>query len=290
MTRMLQTKWIKNLRAALAGAGLVTAPAALHAQSGAEAAKGALELVDPKVLRVCADPSSLPSSNQAGEGFENRIAELLAKQLGKSLEYTFYPNSTGFVRQTLNALKCDVIMGMPQGDDIVQGTNPYYRTSFVLAARKDGQFANVEGLKDPRLKGAKIGIVAGTPPATYLAINGLLPNIKSYHLVVDTRVDSPSAEMMKDLENGSIDIALLWGPIAGYYAKQAKTPVEIVPLINEEGGPRMIFRIGMGVRHTDQEWKRQLNLFIAQNKEAINQILSDYGVPLLDDNDKPITH
>jgi quinoprotein dehydrogenase-associated probable ABC transporter substrate-binding protein len=287
---MRQDGWIEILRAALGAMAFAVFPAALQAQSGTEAAKGALELVDPKVLRVCADPSSLPSSNAAGEGFENRIAELLAKQLGKKLEYTFYPNSTGFVRQTLNALKCDVIMGMPQGDDIVQGTNPYYRTSFVLAAVKNGKFADVETLKDPRLKDAKIGIVAGTPPATYLAMNGLLPNIKSYHLVVDTRVESPTQAMMKDLEEGTIDVALLWGPIAGYHAKNAKIPVAVVPLIKEEGGPRMVFRIGMGVRHTDQEWKRQLNQFIAQNKDAINQILSDYGVPLLDDNDRPITH
>lgn len=287
---MVQIRWIEILRAGLASAALAAMPSVVHSQSRADAAKGALELVDPKVLRVCADPSSLPLSNQAGEGFENRIAELLANHLGKSLEYTFYPNSTGFVRQTLNALKCDVIMGMPQGDDIVQGTNPYYRTSFVLAAAKNGKYADVESLKDPRLKEAKIGIVAGTPPATYLAINGLLPNIKSYHLVVDTRVESPTQAMMQDLEAGNIDVALLWGPIAGYYAKHAGTPIEIVPLIKEEGGPRMIFRIGMGVRHTDQEWKRQLNQFIAQNKDAIDKILTDYGVPLLDDNDHPITH
>jgi quinoprotein dehydrogenase-associated probable ABC transporter substrate-binding protein len=260
------------------------------AQSEGEIAKGALELVDPQVLRVCADPHNLPSSNETGDGFENHIAKLLAQKLGKSLEYTYYPGSTGFVRQTLNALKCDVIMGLPQGDDSVQGTNPYYQTSFVLVAMKGGGFETVEELKDSRLREAKIGIIAGTPPASYLAMNGLLPNIKSYPLVVDTRYESAPALMMDDLEKGNIDVALLWGPIAGYYAKQTNRPMAIAPLIKEQGGPRMIYRIGMGVRHTDQDWKRRLNTFIAENKDAISRILSDFGVPLLDENNQPITH
>ena len=249
----------------------------------------AIELVDPNVLRVCADPHDLPFSNEAGEGFENKIAALLAQKLGKSIAYVFYPNSTGFIRNTLNAHRCDVVMEMPQGNDIVQVTNPYYRASYALVAKKGSDLATVDTLEDPRLKGKRIGIVAGTPPATNLAVNGLLPNIKSYALVVDTRFDSPTAEMIKDLEDGVIDVAILWGPIAGNFAKNSKTPMQVVPLVNEKAGPRMIYRMGMGVRHSDQEWKRTLNTLIAENQGEIDKILEDYGVPLLDDNDKPKT-
>jgi quinoprotein dehydrogenase-associated probable ABC transporter substrate-binding protein len=249
----------------------------------------AIELVDPNVLRVCADPHDLPFSNEAGEGFENKIAALLAQKLGKSLAYVYYPNSTGFIRNTLNAHRCDVVMEMPQGNDIVQVTNPYYRASYALVTKKGIDLATVDTIEDSRLKGKRIGIVAGTPPATNLAVNGLLPNIKSYALVVDTRFDSPTAEMMKDLEDGVIDVAILWGPIAGNFAKNSKTPMQVTPLVNEKVGPRMIYRMGMGVRHSDQEWKRTLNTLIAENQGEIDKILEDYGVPLLDDNDKPKT-
>jgi quinoprotein dehydrogenase-associated probable ABC transporter substrate-binding protein len=249
---------------------------------------GAVELVDPKVLRVCADPRSLPYSTEDGEGFENKIAELFAKKLGKILAYTYYPNSTGFVRNTLNALRCDVIMGIPQGDDIVQGTNPYYRTSYALVTKKGSDLESVSTLDDPKLKGRRIGIIAGTPPATNLAVNGLIPNAKSYPLVVDTRYEAPAQDMMNDLRSGTIEIAVLWGPIAGYLAKTSPVPMSVAPLVNERQGPRMIFRIGMGVRHSDQNWKRTLNRLIAENRPAIEDILREYGVPLLDENNQPL--
>ena len=249
---------------------------------------GALELIDPHVFRACADPRNLPFSNEAGEGFENRIADLLAKKLGKGLAYAFYPGATGFIRNTLNARRCDVVMGMPLGDDLVQPTNPYYRTAYVAAFAKDGPLAGLDSLSDPRLKTAKIGVVAGTPPVTYLAVNGLLGQIKSYALVVDTRFDSSTAEMMDDLDKGVIDVALTWGPIAGYYALHAKTPISLQPLVKETGGPKLIYRIAMGVRHSDQNWKRDLNKLISQNRAEIDAILRSYGVPLLDENDKPL--
>ena len=260
--------------------------AGVAAQTGEE---GSIELVDPKVLRVCADPRDLPFSNEAGEGFENKIAELLAQKLGKTLAYEFYPGATGFVRNTLNAHRCDVIMGMPQGDDIVQGTNPYYRTTYSLVSRQGSGLENVDSLEDPLLQNKRIGIVAGTPPATNLAVNGLLGNIKSYPLVVDTRVDAPTSTMMGDLEGDRIDIAILWGPIAGYLAKNAKIPVKVTPLVKETSGQRMIYRIGMGVRHSDQEWKRLLNKLIAENQAEITHILTTYGVPLLDENNARLT-
>jgi quinoprotein dehydrogenase-associated probable ABC transporter substrate-binding protein len=251
---------------------------------------GSIELVDPKVLRVCADPRDLPFSNEAGEGFENKIAALLAQKLGKTLAYEYYPGTTGFVRNTLNAHRCDVIMGMPQGDDIVQGTNPYYRTSYALISKQGAGLEPIESLEDPRLQGKRIGIIAGTPPATNLAVNGLLENVKSYPLVVDTRFDAPASLMIGDLEGGRIDAALLWGPIAGYLAMHANIPLKVTPLVKEASGPRMIYRIGMGVRHSDQDWKRLLNKLIAENQAEINHILASYGVPLLDENNAPLAH
>jgi quinoprotein dehydrogenase-associated probable ABC transporter substrate-binding protein len=250
----------------------------------------ALELVDPHVFRVCADPRNLPFSDTSGEGFENKLAEFIAGKLGKNLDYTYYPGATGFVRNTLNAHRCDIVMGMPQGDDLVQVTNPYYRTSYVLIARKDSDVEKVDRLDDPRLRGKRIGIVAGTPPATNLAVNGLLGTVKSYPLVVDTRYDAPALEMIGDLEGGRIDVAILWGPIAGYHAKKSETPLVVTPLVKEANGPRLSFRIGMGVRHSDQEWKRHLNKLIAENADEISHILFDYGVPLLDENNVPVTH
>jgi quinoprotein dehydrogenase-associated probable ABC transporter substrate-binding protein len=262
---------------------------ALPGGAPAQDAGGSIELVDPHVFRACADPRDLPFSNEAGEGFENKIAELLAHKLGKSVAYTFYPDATGFVRNTLNAHRCDVVLGIAQGDDLVQPTTPYYRTSYVAAYHRDGSLKGLESLSDPRLKTAKIGIVAGTPPATLLAENGLLGHIKSYALVVDTRFDSPTHQMMDDLERGEIDVALLWGPIAGYYATKAKTPTAVVPLVKDQGDARMVYRIVMGVRHSDQNWKRDLNKLISENQGEIQAILRSYGVPLLDENDKPIS-
>src|SRR3954463_1646825 len=152
-----------------------------------------IELVDPKVLRVCADPRNMPFSNEKGEGFENKLAELFAAKLQKRLDYMFFPQATGFVRVTLAAHRCDVIMGFPQGDDLVQGTNPYYRTAYALVAKQGSGLDEVAALNDARLKGKHIGIVAGTPPATNMTVNGLMADAKPYPLMIDTRYDS-SAE------------------------------------------------------------------------------------------------
>ncbi|MFA6205168.1 MAG: transporter substrate-binding domain-containing protein, partial [Methylocystis sp.] len=151
--------------------------------------QGSIELVDPKTLRVCADPNNLPFSNDKGEGFENRIAEFLAKKLGKDLAYTFYPGATGFVRNTLNAHLCDVILGMPQGNDLVQTTNPYYRTTYAIVTRAGSELDGLKTLDDPRLKEKprRIGLVANTPPGNVLAMNGLMASVKPYALMVDTR-------------------------------------------------------------------------------------------------------
>lgn len=270
----------------LVGACLVTGAQA----AGQEPLATAIELVDPQVLRVCADPRNLPFSNVAGEGFENKLAELVARKLGKSLSYTYYPGATGFVRNTLNAHRCDVIMGMPQGDDVVQPTNPYYRTAYALVTKRRSGLETVETLEDPRLRDKRLGIIAGTPPATLLAVNGLLSKMTSYPLVVDTRYDAPAAAMIADLENDRIDAAILWGPIAGYFVKRSNVPMAVMPLVKETSGPRLIYRIGMGVRHSDQDWKRLLNQVIAENEAEFREILLAFGVPLLDESNTPVSH
>ena len=140
---------------------------------------GGLELVDPKVLRVCADPNNLPFSNDKGEGFENKLAELFAAKLGKTLSYTYYPGATGFVRITLGSYRCDVIMGFAQGSDLVQATNPYYRSAYALVTKSDSPLAGIQTLEDERLKEKRIGVVAGTPPASDFVTDGLMPHAKS---------------------------------------------------------------------------------------------------------------
>ncbi len=259
----------------------------VHAQTG-EGPDLSIELVDPNVLRVCADPRNMPFSDEKGEGFENKIAELLADKLHKKLEYAYVPQATGFVRLTLGAHRCDVILGFPQGDDLAQPTNPYYRTAYALVTKSGSGLEDVTSLSDERLKGKHVGIVAGTPPATNMAVNGLMATAKPYPLMIDTRVDSSAAAMIKDLTSGQIDAAVLWGPMAGYYAKQSNPPLHVTPLVHEQSGPQLAYRIGMGVRNADQNWKRLLNRLIRENQPAINKILLAYGVPLLDENNRPI--
>ena len=247
-----------------------------------------IELVDPNVLRVCADPRNLPFSNEKGEGFENRLGELFAEKLQKKLDYAFFPQAVGFVRMTLAAHRCDVIMGFPQGDELVQGTNPYYRTAYALVAKQGSGLDEVTTLGDERLRGKHVGIVAGTPPATNMAANGLMADAKPYPLMIDTRIDSSAEAMINDLTSGKIDAAILWGPMAGFYARKTSPPLHVTPLVKETAGPRLVYRIGMGVRPADQNWKRLLNRLIQENQPAINKILLDFGVPLLDENDRPI--
>src|ERR1043165_7021866 len=170
--------------------------------AGREAPDLSIELVDPNVLRVCADPHNLPFSNEKGEAFENKLAELFAEKLHKRLAYTYFPQATGFVRMTLGSHRCDVIMGFPQGDDLVQSTNPYYRTAYALVYKPGSGLEDVATLEDERLKGKHIGIVAGTPPGTNMAVNGLMANAKPYQLMVDTRLDSSAEAMIADLVSG----------------------------------------------------------------------------------------
>jgi quinoprotein dehydrogenase-associated probable ABC transporter substrate-binding protein len=230
----------------------------------------------------------MPFSNERRQGFENKIAALLGKKLDLPVVYTWFPQATGFVRRTLRAKKCDIIMGYAQGHELVLNTNHYYRSTYALIYKSASDLDGLDSLDDPRLKSKKIGIIAGTPPATILAYNGLLTNVVPFNLMVDRRHEAPAESMIKQLEDGDIDVAILWGPIGGYYAKQSSVDFKVVPLGKPDKGPRMAFRITFGVRPTEIEWKRQLNDFIKENQSEINEILIDFGVPIIDENDNPI--
>ncbi len=247
------------------------------------------DLVNRKVLRVCADPANMPFSNTKQEGFENKIAEIVADELGVPVEYTWLPQAMGFVRSTLLAKRCDVIIGTGQGDSEVLNTNHLYRSTYALVYRPDNGLDGVDSVRDPRLKGKRMGVVISTPSSTLVAKAGLMGNAKPYRLMVDRRYDSPAEEMTKDIRDGEVDAGVLWGPIAGYFANKGGEELVVVPLVKDPGDGKTQFRITMGVRQIDHEWKRQLNDVIRKRQADIDRVLLEYGVPLLDEDNKPIT-
>lgn len=267
----------------LAGAVLLLAPVA-----ASRADPPRPEAVDRSTLRVCSDPANPPFSNDKGEGFENKIAELLAAKLGVPLRYTWFPNSTGFLRMTLRARRCDLVLGIVVGADLVQNTNPYYRSGYVLVTRREDKLADLSGLADPRLQTLHLGITAGTPPANLAARDGLMVQARPYPLYVDSRYDAPGRQMIEDLASKQIDVAVLWGPIAGYFAKQHGDALVVTPLLNEPKDTKLDFYITMGVRPGENTWKNQINQLLRENKDAITAILKDYGVPLLDGRGQPL--
>ena len=199
------------------------------------------------------------------------------------VQYTWFPQVTGFVRQTLNAGKCDVVVGYAQGDEMVLNTNHYYTSTHVIVTRKDSDLAGVDSLSDPRLKGRKIGLVAGSPATTHVARLGMAGDAKSYKMMVDRRVENPAGDMLADVEGGVTDAALLWGPIGGPLAR-ANPALQATPLLKETDTPRLVFRITMGVRPGEDRWKRTLNSEIRKLQPQIDAILVDYGVPILNDD------
>lgn len=253
--------------------------AVLSACLSGQATAQTSDLVAKTAFRVCADPANMPFSNKKGEGFENKLAELFAEKLDLPLRYFWFPQAVGFVRKTLGEKRCDVVIGYAQGHELVLNTNHYYVSSYVLVAPPDSPLAEVAQLSDPRLKGKRIGVIAGAPPATHMARHGLIGDAKGYHLMVDRRAESPAYDMIADLKAGDIDAAILWGPIGGNLAKE--NDLVMTPLLGEKGAPRMFYRITMGVRPGELVWKRKLNSLIRRNQDEIDTILRDYGVPLL---------
>ena len=243
-------------------------------------------------LRVCADPNNLPYSNQKLEGYENKIANLFAKKLGDiPVLYTWYPMTSGFVRRTLNAKTCDLIITFPAIHEFVQNSNPFFSSSYVMMTLEEKNI-NIKSLSDPIIKekNYKIGIIHATPPTSHVAKNKLFEQVKFYLQAADPRKQKPWTDITNDLVNGELDIAILWGPYAGYEAKLAKKKIKLVPLTKEEkvGRGTMVYRFTMGIRRNEPEWGKTINDLIKDNQEEINEILREYNIPLLDNLGNPL--
>lgn len=238
-------------------------------------------------FRVCADPANLPMSSRDGNGFENKLAQKFGEWLGLPVTYMWFPSGMGFIARTLRAGNCDVVMGYAQGDELVQNTNHYYTSVYGIVTRKDSGLAKVDHLNNPALQDHPIGVVAGTPPATILARAGLAKNMRGADLFVDRRVEDPFGQLLDAVRSGDTDAAVLWGPLAGPRIKD-DPDLQFTPLLKETSGPKMFYRITMGVRPGEQDWKRDLNSQIRRHQDEINQLLHDAGVPLVDDYGKAI--
>ena len=258
----------------LAGALLLLIPSVLVGE-----AQGA----EVKELRVCADPNNLPYSNERREGFENKIAELVAKELGATLTYYWWPHQRGLVRNTLSADRCDVLIGIPKDYDPVLATKPYYRTGYVIAYRKDRGF-QIRSLDDPILKKIKIGVHSDTPPHLALAERDLIgDNLVQYSLFYGwAHPEEQLGKPIQDLIAGQIDVAMVWGPTVGYYVKKwSASFLEVVPLQDDGPHTPMSFEISMGVRKGDKELRARLDEVLSRKGDEIRKILEEYGVPLL---------
>jgi mxaJ protein len=238
---------------------------------------------EAKQLRVCGDPNNLPFSNEKLQGIENKIADVIAKDLGVTVAYTWWPHQRGLVKRVLNTKRCDVMLGIPKGYDPVLWTKPYYRTGYVLAYRKDRKL-KLRSLDDPQLKTLKVGVQVNTPPHDALGQRGIADNVVGYQLMFDSNFHAEDypGKLVEDLIAGTIDVGLVWGPIAGYFVKKKAAPLELVLLEERpESGERFAFDISMGVRKGDKELKEKLEAALARKHDEITHILEDFGVPLL---------
>jgi quinoprotein dehydrogenase-associated probable ABC transporter substrate-binding protein len=261
------------------------AAAAFFSQPAAAADAPKADLVNRRELRVCADPADLPSSNEKGEGYENKIAAILGDELKLPVTYTWYPRSMGFIKMTLAAKKCDIVMSAGQGEDLVLNTNAYMRTTSALIYKKGSDLDGVDSLADPKLQGKKIGVVQASAAGTLAAKYGLMSNVHGYKMNVDRRFDNPTEQMMNDIRSGEIDAGIQWGPLAAYWASRGGEQLVVVPLLKDMAAGKIAFRITMGVRNGDDAWKRQLNDVLRKRQGDIDKVLLDYGIPLLVDDD-----
>lgn len=237
----------------------------------------------PAALRVCADPNNLPFSNERQQGFENKLAELIARNMNATLEYTWWVERKSFARKALDAGACDVVMGMPTGMGHVLATVPYYRSTYVFVSRQDRNL-RIESLADPRLADLRIGIhVVGddlAPPAVALAHRGIVKNVFGFSLYGAYGEANPPRKLIDAVENGDLDVAIAWGPLAGYFARDASSPLTIAA-VNPPMflGVPFAYDISAGVREGNAGLRDRLNLILRQESPAIQAILARYAVP-----------
>ncbi len=244
-------------------------------------------------LRVCADPNNLPFSNSAEAGFENRLAAMVAEHFGETIAYTWWAQRRGFIRSTLKAGQCDVVMGVPKGYDLVETTKPYYRSTYVFVSRQDRKL-DLSSLRDPRLHHLAIGVHLigddgnNPPPAQALGEEGIVDNVRGYSIYGDYRQANPPARLIEAVASGEIDVAAAWGPLAGYFAQRSAVPLTVTWITDTEAfAPQQFqFAIAMGVRKGDHALRDRLNAFIDGHRSEIGSLLRSYGVPLVE---QPVT-
>ena len=238
------------------------------------------------VLRVCADPNNLPFSNQRGEGFENKIAELIARDMGARVEYTWWAQRRGFFRNTLKAGLCDLVTGVPAGFEMAQTTSPYYRSTYVFVYRKASGL-DIRSFDDPVLRRVKIGVqmigddFSNTPPAHALTNRHIIENVRGYTLYGDYSRPNPPADIIAAVARGRVDVAVVWGPLAGYFAPRQKTALAVVPVSPQVDVPFLpfVYDIAMGVRRGDNAFRDDIEEVLERRREEIGHILDGYGVP-----------
>ncbi len=241
------------------------------------------DLVTPDVLRVCGDPGNMPFSDRKENGFENKIAQIIGDELKVKVRYYWLTQGPGFVRNTLGTGLCDLIIGSTIGAEGVQNTNPYYRSTYALVVRR-GEMPDVTRLDDPKLKDKSIGVIAGTPPVNRMGEVGLISKMRTYapyQLDPGRQHQTVSAEIIANLADKTLDAAVLWGPAAGWLAKQSGVAMDVIPLLNEPDRPPLNFRITMGVRVEENDWKRTLNTVLRKRRADIEAVLRDFAVPLM---------
>jgi mxaJ protein len=240
-------------------------------------------------LRVCADPNNLPFSNERGEGFENRIAQLVASDLHAKVQYTWWAQRRGYLRNTINAGMCDVWMGVPSGLGALLTTQPYYRSTYVFLTRANDS-TRVTSFDDPVLRRVRVGVQlvgddgANTPPAHALTRRHIIGNVRGYHLAADYRQPNPPARIVDAVADDSIDVAVVWGPTAGYFAQRERVPLRVTPVSPQIDLPFLpfVFDIAIGARRSDSALVRRLDSVIVRRKPEIDRILASYGVPRAD--------
>lgn len=254
----------------------------------------ALAACGQRTLRVCADPNNLPFSNRAGDGFENRLVDLIARDLGARVEYTWWAQRRGYVRNTLKDRRCDLWPGVATQVDMLATTRPYYRSTYVFVTRAD-RGLDIASFDDPRLKHLRIGVqlvgddAQNTPPAHALARRGITGNVRGYMLYGDYTRPNPPAEIVRAVDRGDIDLAVVWGPLAGYFAASAAHPLRLTPVQPWLDGPQwpMVFDVSMGVRRDDQKLRQTLDRELERRGPEVRALLAAYHVPLVADPAAP---